>query len=175
MKFELTYYDIAGQHFSHCATGPPPPPSQSLNITQNGKRWLSVTQCESISLHFLKMTTWWGCLSFFSLAEGKFAAPGMNQFHFSYNVLRHSNFKLPSRLGLKNTSTALLQRGRTLPMSVLHMTQKNLMVRFQWCWSFGECRASLHCHWSHVHSGLDWLQLIGPNLWVILELTAYLC
>ena len=40
--------------------------------------------------------------------------------------------------------------------SVLDMTLNNLMVKFQWCWSFGECRAPLHCHCSQVHSGLEW-------------------
>ena len=30
-----------------------------------------------------------------------------------------------------------------------------LMVRFQWCYSFGECKAPLHCHHSQVHSGLE--------------------
>ena len=44
----------------------------------------------------------------------------------------------------------------TPPTSVLHMILKNLMVRFQYCWSFGECRVHLHCHRSHVHSGAGW-------------------
>ena len=42
------------------------------------------------------------------------------------------------------------------PTSVLDMTLNNLMVRFQQCWSFGECRVPLHCHHSQVHSGLEW-------------------
>ena len=37
--------------------------------------------------------------------------------------------------------------------SVLDMTLNNLMVRFQQCWSFGECGVPLHCHRSQVHSG----------------------
>ena len=50
----------------------------------------------------------------------------------------------------------LLCRGvKPLPMSVLDMTL-NLMVRFQWCWSFGECGALVHCHCSQVHSGPEW-------------------
>ena len=40
-----------------------------------------------------------------------------------------------------------------LPMSVLDMTLNNLMVRFQQCWSFGECGVPLYCHCSQVHSG----------------------
>ena len=46
-----------------------------------------------------------------------------------YNT-KLSNDELPSRLGLKNTLTTPLQRGKTPPMSVLNMTQNNLMVRF---------------------------------------------
>ena len=51
----------------------------------------------------------------------------------------------------------LLCRGvRHPPTSVLDMTLNNLMVRFQQCWSFGECGVPLHCHRSHVHSGPKW-------------------
>ena len=47
-----------------------------------------------------------------------------------------------------------LYRGiRPPPTSVLIMTLNNLMVSFQWCWSFGECGTPLHCHCSLVHSG----------------------
>ena len=42
------------------------------------------------------------------------------------------------------------------PMSVLDMTLINLMVRFHWCWGFGQCGALLHCHCSQVHSGPEW-------------------
>ena len=47
-----------------------------------------------------------------------------------------------------------LCRGIRLPQWV-SWTQNNLMVRFQYCWSFGECRVPLHCHRSQVHSGLE--------------------
>ena len=40
--------------------------------------------------------------------------------------------------------------------SVLDMTLNNLMLRFQQCWSFGECGVPLHCHRSQVHSGPEW-------------------
>ena len=43
--------------------------------------------------------------------------------------------------------------GKPPPTSVLDMTLNNLMVRFQQCWSFGECRVLLYCHRSQVHSG----------------------
>ena len=51
----------------------------------------------------------------------------------------------------------LLCRGvRPPPTSVLDMTLKNLMVRFQPCWSFRECGVPLYCHCSQVHSGPEW-------------------
>ena len=40
--------------------------------------------------------------------------------------------------------------------SVLIMTLNNLMVRYQWCWSFGECGVRLHYHCSIFHSGPEW-------------------
>ena len=40
------------------------------------------------------------------------------------------------------------------------------MVRFQWCWGLGECRAYLHCHCSQVYVSLEWYYLIGLYLWV---------
>ena len=46
--------------------------------------------------------------------------------------------------------------GEDLPTSVLDMTLNNLIVRFQWCWSFREFRAPFHCHCSQVHSCPEW-------------------
>ena len=59
---------------------------------------------------------------------------------------------LPSQLGLQ------LCRGvrPPPPTSVLDMTLNNLMVRFQQCWSFGECGVPLRYHRSQVHSGPEW-------------------
>ena len=34
------------------------------------------------------------------------------------------------------------------PPIQVDMTLNNLMVRFQWCWNFGECGTPLHCHLS---------------------------
>ena len=42
------------------------------------------------------------------------------------------------------------------PTSVLDMTLNNLMVRFQWCWSFMECKVPLYCHCSQVHPCPEW-------------------
>ena len=50
--------------------------------------------------------------------------------------------------------------GKAPSTSVLDMTLNNLMVRFQWYWSFGECGAPLHCHRSQVHSGF---RLVAPD------------
>ena len=42
------------------------------------------------------------------------------------------------------------------PTSVLDMTLNNLMVRFQWCWSFGECWGLLHYHFFQIQRGRTW-------------------
>ena len=52
------------------------------------------------------------------------------------------------------------------PMRVLDMTLNKLMLTLQKCWYFGECSVPLSCHHSQVHSGPEWLYLIGPYLWV---------
>ena len=41
------------------------------------------------------------------------------------------------------------------PTNVLDMTLNNLMMRIQWCWGFEEWGATLQCHCSQVHSGLE--------------------
>ena len=71
-------------------------------------------------------------------------------FYISFERAKSQN-KLHSRLGLQNTPTAPLCH-----IPYLDRTLNNLMVRFQWCWGFGECRALLHCHCSLVHSGPEW-------------------
>ena len=35
----------------------------------------------------------------------------------------------------------------------------------QFC-RFRECRLSLHCHYSMIHTNLQWLYLLGFNLWI---------
>ena len=45
---------------------------------------------------------------------------------------------------------------KTSLMSVLFMTLSNLMLSCQWCWSFGECRAHVHCNCSQAHSSREW-------------------
>ena len=46
-------------------------------------------------------------------------------------LYRNQYSKWPSQLEVQNISTALLQRGKTPPTSVLDMTLNNLMVRLQ--------------------------------------------
>ena len=70
-------------------------------------------------------------------------------------------YRLPSRLGLWNTPTAPLNTNE-----YLNMILNNLMGKFQWCWSFGECGALLLWHLTKDHSGPDWEHLTGPYLWV---------
>ena len=49
-----------------------------------------------------------------------------------------------------------LWRGvRPSPMSVLIMILDHLIARLQ-SWSFGKCGVPLHCHYSYVHSDLEW-------------------
>ena len=50
----------------------------------------------------------------------------------------------------------LLCRGVRPPNECPDMTLNNLMVRFQWCWSFGECGVPLYYHRFQVHSGPAW-------------------
>ena len=49
--------------------------------------------------------------------------------------------------------------------SVLDTTLHCLMLKLQ-LWRVGECRVPLYCHHSQVHTGPEWLYLIGPYLWV---------
>ena len=53
-----------------------------------------------------------------------------------------------------------LCRGMRPSPSVLDMIINDLMMRFQWCWSFAEC------HHSQVHSDPKWWHLIGSYLWI---------
>ena len=82
-----------------------------------------------------------------------------------YPVSGWLKWSIPSRLIPKDSCPVSwgsrihwlhLCRGVRPPLtSVLDMTLNNLMVRFQQCWSFGECGVPLHCHRSQVHSGLE--------------------
>ena len=48
---------------------------------------------------------------------------------------------------------------QSLPISVLDMALNHLMLRIQ-SWSFGECGALLHCHYSQVYPAVTCLDLI---------------
>ena len=77
---------------------------------------------------------------------------------FFIRILKHfKTINLAQSAGAVEYTNCTSARGKTpSPTSVLDMTLNNLMVRFQWCWDFGKCRAPLHCHCSQVHSGLKW-------------------
>ena len=81
---------------------------------------------------------------------------------------------LPCRLGdgLYNTPTASLLKGKTPAMSIVDMTRNNLMLRFQWCCSFGEC----HC--SRIQSGpiyrLDRTNCMLMLNWIVWSRTIWL-
>ena len=65
---------------------------------------------------------------------------------------KRKKFILPSRL----IAAEYTDWSKTPATSVLNMTQNNLMVRSQWCWSFGEYRAPLHCHRFQVYTDTEW-------------------
>ena len=61
----------------------------------------------------------------------------------TYNIWNQKywhNFLLPSHLGL----IAPLQRGKRPTNECSGYGTKNLMIKFQWCWSFGERGVPLH-------------------------------
>ena len=72
------------------------------------------------------------------------------------NCLANQLWYCPVSWGCRIHWLHLCRGVRTPLTSVLDMTLNNLMVRFQQCWSFGECRVPLHCHCSQVHSGAEW-------------------
>ena len=70
--------------------------------------------------------------------------------------LCHPNRLCPVSWGCRIHRLHLCRGVRPRPTSVLDMTLNNLMVRFQQCWSFGECGVSFYCHCSQVHSDPEW-------------------
>ena len=79
----------------------------------------------------------------------------MNVSNVKFYPRYFNHLYLPSRWGCRIHRLLLCRGVRPPPTSDLHMTLNNLMVSFQQCWSFGECRVPLHCHRSQVHSGLS--------------------
>ena len=68
-------------------------------------------------------------------------------------------YQLPSRLGLQNTLTASLQRGKTLQTSVLDMSHNNLQ------WGSSSARVLENVKYPGP-PGPEWLHLIGSYLQV---------
>ena len=69
----------------------------------------------------------------------------------------------------------LCRRVKHPQTSVLDMTLNNLMVRFQLCYCFEECRVDLYNHYSLVHSDPEEQHLIGFYLWVKLNWNVFSC
>ena len=103
----------------------------------------------------------WGVLLLCREAVGVFYSPSRLS-NFPYQVphtLYSWNYSsvCPVGWGCRIHRLLLCRGVRPPPLtSVLDMTLNNLMVRFQQCWSFGECRVPLHCHRSLIHSGPEW-------------------
>ena len=62
----------------------------------------------------------------------------------------HTEKKDPSRLGLKNTLTASLQKGKNPSLSVTDITVKHHMIKLQY-WKFGKCGVSPQVHCPPIH------------------------
>ena len=60
----------------------------------------------------------------------------------------------------------LVQRGKTPPNECPVMTLNSLMLRFQQCWSFGECGVPFQCHHSQVN-GLNRTNSILMLTWIV--------
>ena len=63
-----------------------------------------------------------------------------------YHILLTKMFYCPVSWGCRIHWLHLCRGVRPHLTSILDMTLNNLMVRFQQCWSFGECGVPLHCH-----------------------------
>ena len=59
------------------------------------------------------------------------------------------------------------------PTRILDMTLNNILAKYQWCWSFREYRALLHCHCSQVHSGPEFWHLYMGQIELNCKLMLY--
>ena len=84
------------------------------------------------------------------------APPRFFEGQHNSSIITSTAFTCPVSWGCRIHWLHLCRGVRPPPTSVLDMTLNNLMVRFQQCWSFGECGEPFHCHRSQVHSGLEW-------------------
>ena len=71
-------------------------------------------------------------------------------------LLSHKQTTCPVGWGCRIHRLHLCRGVTPQQTSVPDMTLNNLMVRFQWCWSFGKCGVTLYCHCSQVHSSPEW-------------------
>ena len=85
---------------------------------------------------------------------------------FFFKFIQQASSRCPIGWGCRIHWLLLCWELRPPTMNVLGMIQNNLMVRILLWRTFGECRVPLHCHRSQVHSGSEWLHLIGSDIWV---------
>ena len=92
------------------------------------RKWIIVSIGEWMCcLGASQNVTWWSQKPILTL----FCFCSLNSRDVAFYVAFWLAIIWPSQLGLQNTLTAVLQRGKTPPMSVLDMTLNNLIVMFQ--------------------------------------------
>ena len=124
--------------------------------------YLCLMVSASTTCNFPSLQSFWCFSDFVVLLLPLFLFSTLNQLHTYISNYFHVNMVIcnyvfcPVSWGCRIHWLHLFWEVRSPLTSVLDMTLNNLMVRFQQCWSFGECGVSLHCHRSQVHSGPAW-------------------
>ena len=154
LEFELDYYDIVVQHISHYGMGEP-----SLNNSISCE--IIISMQVRIIIFLAGMNANMGTFEI-NLREG---STNFSKLVFRYtskkNVLEHgtwcgSNFTYPVGWGCRIHRLLICRGVRTPTTSVLDMALNNLMMWFQYCWSFGNMGVPIYCHRSQVYSGPEW-------------------
>ena len=122
-----------------------------------------------LDVHYLKfpvvctMIRWKEEKSWHGISSKRFLVSIIIIFLFFY-LLCHYRI-IPVGLGCRIHQLHLCRGVNMLPpsMSILDMTLNYLMLRLQ-SWSSGKCGVPLHCHYSQVHSDLEWWYLLGSHL-----------
>ena len=120
-----------------------------LHQTHKTTRWLQSSFSSNCNMVFAKLQRTQSLARPTTHAAISISQPSHNSISSQYS-------HCPVGWGCRIHWLHLCRGGKTTPTSVLDMTLNNLMVRFQQCWSFGECGGPLHCHRSQVHSGPEW-------------------
>ena len=105
--------------------------------------------CQFLCEYFALFTEW---LLYIHKKEIK-RRTGRGVTHLSSNILYSPKHIAQSAGPVKYTDCFSVEgKINPTPTSVLHMILNNQRVRFQSCWSFGECGVPLNCHCSRVLS-----------------------